>query len=55
VACYTGKPISWEEISGSSLQFGPAPEESSFETPPPTEADDSGNYPLPLPGVTLMQ
>jgi predicted dehydrogenase len=55
VACYTGKPISWEEISGSSLQFGPAPEDSSFDTPAPTEADDTGNYPLPLPGVTEMK
>ncbi len=52
VACYTGKPITWEEIAKSNLQFGPAPEQSTFDTPPPTKPDKTGNYPLPIPGVT---
>jgi len=54
VACYTGKPVSWEEISKSNLQFGPPPEQSTFETPPPTRPDKTGNYPLPVPGVTKL-
>lgn len=54
VACYTGKPITWEEIAKSNLQFGPAPEQSTFETPPPTKPDKTGNYPLPVPGVTKL-
>ncbi len=54
VACYTGKPITWEEIAKSNLQFGPPPEQSTFETPPPTKPDKTGNYPLPVPGVTKL-
>ncbi len=52
VACYTGKPTTWEEMQASELQFGPPPEEASFATEPPSVADESGNYPLPMPGIT---
>jgi hypothetical protein len=54
LACYSGKPIAFEEAAKSNFRFGPAPEESSFETPPPTKPDKTGNYPLPLPGVTKI-
>jgi len=54
VACYTGTPVTWEEITKSNLRFKPAPEEASFETPPPTLPDETGNYPLPLPGITKL-
>jgi predicted dehydrogenase len=52
IACYTGKPVKWEEVQSSDLRFGPPPEESNFETEPPSLADSTGNYPLPLPGLT---
>ena len=32
------------------LQYGPSPDETNFETPPPIQADETGNYPLPMPG-----
>ncbi|MBC8328257.1 MAG: Gfo/Idh/MocA family oxidoreductase [Planctomycetes bacterium] len=54
VSCYTGKPVKWDEIAASGLQFGPAPDEASFATPPPTTQDETGNYPLPYPGITQM-
>ena len=54
IACYTGKPTTWEEVNASELRFGPAPDESSFETEPPTRLDETGNYPLPMPGVTKL-
>jgi len=54
IACYTGKATTWEEAYSSNLQFGPPPEESTFDTPPPSVADESGNYPLPLPGITKL-
>jgi hypothetical protein len=34
--------------------FGPAPEESNFNTPAPTLPDETGNYRLPLPGITKL-
>ena len=54
VACYTGKPLKWQEVADSDLEFGPAPDESNFDTPPPTQQDETGNYPLPKPGLTKM-
>ena len=54
MACYTGGPVTWDEARRSALQYGPAPEDSSFETKPPSLPDKSGNYPLPRPGVTRL-
>ncbi len=54
LACYSGKPITFEEAAKSNFRFGPAPEESNFDTPAPTKPDETGNYPLPLPGVTKL-
>ena len=54
LACYSGKPITFEEAAKSNFRFGPAPEESNFDTPAPTRPDGTGNYPLPLPGVTKL-
>lgn len=52
IACYTGKPTTWADVQESELEFGPSPEESSFATEPPSVKDESGNYPLPFPGLT---
>ena len=52
LACYSGKPIRWDQIAKSDFQFGPPPDAASFQTPPPSKPDATGNYPLPLPGVT---
>jgi hypothetical protein len=54
IACYEGKSVEWEDACNSSLQFGPPPEDSNFDTPPPSVPDETGNYPLPLPGITKL-
>ncbi len=54
VACYTGKPVKWDEAYKSDLEYGPSPDEATFETPPPTLPDETGNYPLPMPGITKL-
>jgi hypothetical protein len=54
IACYTGKPTRWDEVLQSDLRFGPAPEDSTFEIDPPTAKDQTGNYPLPMPGITEL-
>ncbi len=54
IACYSGVATSWDEAMKSDLQYGPPPEESSFKIEPPTLPDETGNYPLPLPGVTKL-
>ncbi|NQU47454.1 MAG: Gfo/Idh/MocA family oxidoreductase [Planctomycetes bacterium] len=54
LTCYTGKPLKWDEIAQSNIEFGPSPDGASFETPPPTLPDATGNYPLPLPGQSQL-
>jgi len=54
MTCYDGRAITWEQAYNSDLQYGPPPEESNFDTPPPSEPDQTGNYPLPKPGTTRL-
>ena len=35
-------------------EYGPSPDDASFETPPPSVPDETGNYPLPMPGITEL-
>ncbi len=55
IACYTGKPHSWDDVLASDIQFGPSPDETSFETEPPVRPDETGNYPLLRPGTTVLK
>jgi len=54
IACYTGRATNWDDAAKSDFQFGPPPDESNFETPPPGKPDATGNYPLPRPGMTKL-
>ena len=54
IACYTGKQVSWDDAYKANFQFGPSPEESTFQTKPPALPDATGNYPLPKPGITKL-
>jgi hypothetical protein len=54
ITCYSGKATNWDEAYNSDLQYGPAPEEASLDMEPPTLPDETGNYPLPLPGITEL-
>ncbi|MGQ9574558.1 MAG: Gfo/Idh/MocA family protein [Thermoguttaceae bacterium] len=54
IACYTGVPVNWDDVARSTLQFGPPPDEASFQTKPPVLPDATGNYPLPVPGITKL-
>ena len=54
ITCYSGKATTWDDAYKSDLEFGPAPDESSFDTEPPSVPDETGNYPLPLPGITKL-
>ena len=46
--------MTWEDVVKSNFQFGPSPDESNFETKPPVLPDKTGNYPLPVPGITKL-
>ncbi|MFV1964943.1 MAG: Gfo/Idh/MocA family oxidoreductase [Pirellulaceae bacterium] len=55
LACYVGPAMQFEEIQKADVQFGPPPEAASLDMDPPTLADETGNYPLPMPGVTALK
>jgi len=52
IACYTGKPVTWKEMMDADFEFEPKVEEVTLDMDPPVRVDDTGNYPLPIPGVT---
>ncbi len=54
VACYTGKPVKWDEIWKSDFSFGPPPEKVTMNMEPPTRPEKNGDYPIPVPGETKI-
>ena len=54
LVCYDGKPHTWNGVWKSDFSFGPLPDKTTMDMEPPTRPDKTGNYPLPIPGVTKM-
>ena len=54
IAVYTGKPVTWDQTLAANFEFGPKVEEVTLDMEPPTVPDKTGNYPLPLPGITEL-
>ena len=52
IACYTGKPVTWDEMMAADFEFEPKIADVTLDMDPPTRPDETGNYPLPLPGTT---
>ena len=50
MATYSGKLVTWDEATASTLRLAPAC--YAFDAAPPTLPDAEGNYPIPVPGVT---
>lgn len=48
MATYSGKVVTWEEAMASEIDLSPS--EYSFDATPPVVPDDSGSYPVPVPG-----
>jgi len=52
IACYTGKPVTWEEMMKADFEFEPKIADVRPDMDPPVKPDETGNYPLPRPGLT---
>lgn len=52
MATYSGKAIKWDEALNSELSL--APQEYDFNATPPIVPDAEGNYPVPVPGKTVV-
>jgi len=54
ISCYTGKEVTWEQVSDSDFYYPPKPEECHDGMEPPVKPDATGSYPVPKPGFTRM-
>ena len=53
IVAYQGNAVKYEEAYNADFIFGgTAPEDVTMAMEPPTLPDESGNYPIPLPGQT---
>ena len=52
MATYSGKVVTWEEATASNIDLSPS--EYAWTATPPVVPDDSGAYPVPVPGKTVV-
>jgi myo-inositol 2-dehydrogenase / D-chiro-inositol 1-dehydrogenase len=52
LACYCGKPVTWDQMMAADFEFEPKLADVRLDMDAPAKPDASGNYPLPVPGVT---
>jgi myo-inositol 2-dehydrogenase/D-chiro-inositol 1-dehydrogenase len=53
-SCYTGREVTWEQISASDFYYPPRLEDVREDMEPPVKPDKDGNYPVFTPGVTKL-
>jgi predicted dehydrogenase len=54
ISCYTGKEITWEQITKSDFHFPPKPQDCHDKMEPPTKPGPDGSYPVFVPGRTVL-
>ena len=54
MACDSGKEIRWDEAMASDLVIAPEVDEMDYDTPPPVQADEDGEYPVAMPGFATV-
>jgi hypothetical protein len=52
MATYSGKVITWDEAMNSTKSL--MPERLAWDANPPVMPDENGNYPVPVPGKTMV-
>lgn len=52
LAAYNGTELTWDDVTKSEFAFEPRIADVRLDMEPPTRPDASGNYPLPIPGIT---
>ena len=54
LSCYTGKEVTWEQVTNSDFYYAPKPEDVRADMEPPVRQDANGIYPVYVPGVTKL-
>lgn len=53
-ASYSGKEITWDKAINTKVETAPGLADYTFESEPPIKPDADGNYPIPMPGKTMV-
>jgi len=48
-ANYSGKIVKWDDLVNKGKDL--APDDLTWDSPPPVQKDENGDYPIPMPGV----
>lgn len=51
MACHTGQVVTWDDMLNHTHEFAPEVDKLTLESSAPIQADASGKYPVPQPGV----
>ncbi|MBM4033214.1 MAG: Gfo/Idh/MocA family oxidoreductase [Planctomycetes bacterium] len=54
MSCYTGKAVTWDEVTKSDFAYPPKPEDCKNDMEPPTKPGPTGSYPVYIPGQTKL-
>ena len=54
ISCYTGKEVTWKQVTESDFCYAPRPEEVRAGMEPPVRPGPDGSYPVFTPGVTKL-
>jgi predicted dehydrogenase len=54
LSCYTGKEVTWDQVTKSDFFFPPRPEDVRLDMEPPVRPGPDGTYPVFVPGVTKL-
>jgi len=54
LSCYTGKAVTWDEVTKSDFAYPPKPEDCKNDMEPPTKPGPTGSYPVYIPGQTKL-
>jgi myo-inositol 2-dehydrogenase / D-chiro-inositol 1-dehydrogenase len=54
LSCYTGKEVTWEQVTTSDFFYPPAAGDVHDDTEPPVRLGPDGSYPVYIPGVTKL-
>ena len=50
-ACHTGQTVTWDEMMKSNFQFCDYLDKLDSDSPAPVQADENGQFPVPIPGA----
>ena len=55
MAAHTGRTITYEEMESCDHEFAPNVDQLTEDSPAPLQADATGKYPVPQPGITTRR